>query len=546
MDLWSWISDLPNSDDWSPADSTSELTFHLATSSTPNRLSNKTHHTDTTTDQSSLQFKARRKFSSNSDLLAITFYVSYGEKALWVSDTCQVHSDNTFLPLVLQLLQETISRSPTAHDSITTTCPRSQLQKLKPDSVAWILDSHSPESFSSFFNLVFLARLFWLCACDAPSEVGSLYFKSILTPNLEAFSCTQLPVLRAFFVSAGIDVELCIMRTFGYMLTKWLMLRELGVGLQLLTPSYNLRFSYAAETHGLWVLKGYAPLMAMTRCHSSTVNNGYPVFEAKESVLKYALAHQQIEAVIQLEYSVEFKENFILVNARVDNIRIHVAKLGFNKGEENGYMHERHFPSRVRVWIGPEIGASYVTGLTLGRSTDNIEKETETQKILKGSFGKTKVPKMKTMTRTTTRTKMRTWRWDQDSDGHMAIFDTTLCDNTTGIEIATWQPYGGDDVGGGGGGGGHGNGDEVGQSFQKRYTGANRSFTKSGNWVFGEGLEGVKWRLNKEMEGSVLKWRIGGQIWLSYFPNEVKSSYFETRCVEWCDEVDLPLILGAY
>jgi len=42
----------------------------------------------------------------------------------------------------------------------------------------------------------------------------------------------------------------------------------------------------------------------------------------------------------------------------------------------------------------------------------------------------------------------------------------------------------------------------------------------------------------------VLKWRIGGQVWVSYFPNEVKSSYFETRCVEWCDEVDLPLIPG--
>jgi hypothetical protein len=24
----------------------------------------------------------------------------------------------------------------------------------------------------------------------------------------------------------------------------------------------------------------------------------------------------------------------------------------------------------------------------------------------------------------------------------------------------------------------------------------------------------------------------------------VKSSYFETRCMEWCDEVDLPLIPG--
>ncbi|KAJ9551946.1 hypothetical protein OSB04_015991 [Centaurea solstitialis] len=537
MDLWSWISDLPTSDQWSPTDPTSELTFPLTTPTPKN--------------DHSLEFKARRKFSSNSDLLAITFYVSYQEKPLWVSDTCQLHTHNTtntFLPLVLQLLQETISRSPTAHDSISATCPRSNLQKLKPDPVSWILDTHSSESFSTFFNLVFLARLFWLCACDAPSEVGALYFKSILAPNLGGFSGDHSPVLRAFFVSAGVDVELAIMRTFGYMLTKWLMLREVGVGLQMLTPSCNLGrwFSYAAETHGLWVLKGYAPVMATTRCHAHTVvgGNGSPVFEAKESVLKYALAHQQVEAVIQFEYSVEVKEGFILVNARVDNIRIHVAKLGFGKGNEgNGYMHERHFPSRVRVWVGPEVGASYVTGLTLGRSTDNVEKETETQKTLKGSFGNTKVPKMKTMTRTTTRTKARAWRWDQDSEGNMAIFDSTLCDNTTGVEIATWQPSCGDDVVGGGG---RGNRDEVAQGFQKRYTGVNRSFTKSGNWVLGEGLEGVKWRLNKEMEGSVLKWRIGGQIWLSYFPNEVKSSYFETRCVEWCDEVDLPLILGAY
>ncbi|KAK9077200.1 hypothetical protein SSX86_005536 [Deinandra increscens subsp. villosa] len=520
MDLWSWISDLPYSDDWSSTDSASELTFPLAS------------HDST---ESPLQLNARRKFSSNSDLLAITLYVSYQEKALWVSDTCQVNSDKPFLPLVLQLLQEIISRSPTAHDSITGACPRSHLQKLKPDSVSWTLDSHSPESFSAFFNLVFLARLFWLCACDAPSEVGSLYFNSMLAPNLEAFSSTHAPVLRAFFVSAGVDVELAIMRTFGYMLTKCLLLQEVGVGLQLLTPSYkNLGFSYAAETHGLWVLKGYAPLMAMTRSRADVTNGRRPVFEPKESVLKYALAHQQIEVVIQLEYSIEVKDNFILVKARVDNIRVHVAKLGFNKNEENNiYMYERHFPSRVRVWVGPESGASYVTSLTLGRSTDNIEKETETEKTLKSSFGETKVPNMKAMTRTTSRTKARTWRWDHDSDGHVAIFDATLCDNMTGVE-----PYVGDD------GGANGR-DQVGQSFQKRYMGANRSFTKSGNWVFGEGLEGVKWRLNKEMEGSVLKWRIGGEVWVSYFPNEVKSSYFETRRVEWCDEVDLPLILGA-
>ncbi|GJY59556.1 hypothetical protein Tco_0459448 [Tanacetum coccineum] len=518
MDLWSWINELPNSDEW-PTDPSSELAFPLASS----------------TD--ALQLKARRKFTSNSDLLSITFYISYEENPLWVSDTCQVNSNKPFLPLVLQLLREIISRSPNAHDSINTTCPRSNLQKLKLEPVAWVLESHSPETFASFFNLVFLARLFWLCACDAPSEVGSVYFNSMLAPNLEAFSSAHAPVLRAFCVASGIDVELSIMRTFGYMLTKCLMLKEVGVGLQLLTPSCNVGFSYAAETHGLWVLKGYAPLMAMARCRSK-VNDARSLFESKESVLKYSLAHQQLEVVVQLEYSVEFKENYILVNARVDNIRVHVAKLGFNKDEENVYMNERHFPSRVRVWVGPEAGSSYVTGLSLGRSTDNNEKEIETQKVVKASFGKMKVPKMKTMTRTTTRTTAKTWRWDQDSDGHVAIFDATLCDNTTGVEVSTWQPHVGDGNGA--------NGDQVDQSFRKRYTGVNRSFTKSGNWVLGEGLEGVKWRLNKDMEGSVLKWRIGGQIWVSYFPNEVKSSYFETRCVEWCDEVDLPLIQGAY
>ncbi|GJS23640.1 hypothetical protein Tco_0452272 [Tanacetum coccineum] len=442
MDLWSWITELPNSDEW-PTDPSSELAFPLASST------------------ESLQLKARRKFTSISDLLSITFYISYEEKPL----------------------------------------------------------------------------LFWLCACDAPSEVGSVYFDSMLAPNLEAFSSAHAPVLRAFCVASGIDVELSIMRTFGYMLTKCLMLKEVGVGLQLLTPSCNVGFSYAAETHGLWVLKGYAPLMAMARC-CSKVNDAHSLFESKESVLKYALAHQQVEVLVQLEYSVEFKENYIKVHARIDNIRVHVAKVGFNKDEENVYMNERNFPSRVWVWVGPEAGSSYVTGLSLGRSTDNNEKDIETQKVVKASFGKMKVPKMKTMTRTTTRTTAKTWRWDQDSDGHVAIFDAALCDNTTGVEVSTWQPHVGDGNGA--------NGDQVDQSFRKRYTGVNRSFTKSRNWVLGEGLEGVKWRLNKDMEGSVLKWRIGGQIWVSYFPNEVKSSYFETRCVEWCDEVDLPLIQGAY
>lgn len=321
------------------------------------------------------------------------------------------------------------------------------------------------------------------------------------------------------------------MRTLGYMLAKWLILKEVnGVGLQALTPR-GIGFSYATETHGLWVMKGYAPVWGMNHTRCNTRINMFNLADAKEAVLKYALAHQQLEAVIQLEYSVGFNDGFIMVNALVDNIRLHVAKLGFGTSEEDAYVDERHFPSRVRVWVGPEVGSTYMVGLSLGKSTNNMEREVEMQRILKGKSGKLKVPKVKAMERSSTRTKTKNWRWDQDVEGNAAVFDATLCDNATGLEVATWRSS---------------NGISLGNSFRRRYSGAHRPFTKSRGLVFArdECGEGVGWRLSKDMEGSVLKWRIGCQIWLSYWPNEISSSYFETRCVEWCDEVDLPLIVG--
>ncbi|KAM7460230.1 hypothetical protein LguiB_007040 [Lonicera macranthoides] len=521
MDLWSWICELPNSDEWTS--SFSPLTYQLGATKPTQLNKNMTQ---------SIHLKVERAIVPDLDSTVITFSVCYEEKTLWVSDTCQLSSHNPFLPLVLQLIQEIVSRAPVGHD---ITCPRSQLQKLKPDPVAWILDTHSPESISTFFNLIFLTRLFWVCVCDAPSEVGSLYFSSLLAPNLDAFSCKDAPVLRSFFISIGTDVELCFMRTFGYMLAKWLILKEVGVGLQVLTPlsSHTLGFSYATESHGLWVLKGYIPVLAMPRTRFNGPKNQYPVIDAKESVLRYALAHQQLEAVIQLEYTVGFCDGFIQVNTRVNNLRFHVVKLGFNKNCDDSYADERHFPSRIRVWVGPEAGASYVAGLTLGRSTENVEREKEIQKVWKGSFGKMKIPRVKATAKMTTRTKTKNWRWDQDAEGNVSIFDGIMCDNTTGVEVSTWKPSSGS-----------GGAEQLESSFRKRYTGANRSFTKSGGLVFAgdECGEGVGWRLKKETEGSVLRWRIGGQVWLSYCPNEINSSYFETRCVEWCDEVDLPLI----
>ncbi|XP_061373875.1 uncharacterized protein LOC133316168 [Gastrolobium bilobum] len=526
MDIWSWISELPNSDEWSESDSSPK--FELA-SSEPGE--------DNST--SSIHLKAERTSGSDSEAV-VTFTVCLqgfhpfnAQKPLWVSEKCHLSSQNPFLPLLLQLLQEIISLSPTAHDS---TCPRSQLQKLKPEPIAWIMDSHTPESLSTFFNLVFTMRLFWLCVCDAPSEAGSLYFHSLLAPTLETTSSRLASILRTFFITVGVDTELCFMRTLGYIIAKWCIIRELGVGLQTLVPSTpcrNPKFSYAAEAHGLWVLKGYAPVMTMKLARTNGQKSQFPGIDAKESLLRYALAHHQLEAHVQLEYTVGFFDGFIQVNARVDNIRLHVVRLGFNQNDDVDFIEEKHFPSRIRVWVGPEIGAAYVAGLSLGRSTENKEGEVEIQKIVKGNFEKSEIAKVKASARTSRRTRNRSWRMDQEAEGNAAIFDVVLCDNMTGQEVGTWKPT-------------SRAGDDPVHGLRGRYVGANRPFGKNGSVVIAgdEYGEEVGWRLSKEMEGSVLKWRIGGEFWVSYWPNQAKGSYFETRCVEWCDEVDLPLIRG--
>lgn len=314
------------------------------------------------------------------------------------------------------------------------------------------------------------------------------------------------------------------------------------MGLQTLVPSppcRNPRLSYAAEAHGLWVLKGYAPVMTMKLARSNGQKSQlFPGMDAKESILRYTLAHHQLEAHVQLEYTVGFYDGFIQVNAHVDNIRLHVARLGFKNSDDVDFHfieEEKHFPSRARVWVGPEIGAAYVAGLSLGRSTENSEGEVEIQKVVKGNFEKSKVSKVKASARSSRRMQTRSWRMDQDAEGNAAIFDVVLFDNVTGQEVGTWKPTGK-------------TGNDPIHGLRGRYVGANRPFTKSGSVVIAgdEYGEGVGWRLSKEMEGSVLKWRIGGEFWVSYWPNSQAkgSSYYETRCVEWCDEVDLPLIHG--
>lgn len=310
LDIWSWICELPASAG-SHSSSALELVTSIPNCDGPKR---------------SIQLQASwTTIGPNSEEAAIIFslflkgfesHQRLQPGPIWVSDACPLSSDKPFLPLLLQLLRETISRSPAAQDS---TCPHSKLGELRSEPVAWIIDSHAPESLSGFFNLLFIKRLFWLCCFDAPGEVGSFYFHSLLAPYIEALEWNHAPILNKFLASVGADAEVRFTRSLGYILAKWLILREVGgAGLKTLAmpAQRNGRFilSYATEAHGLWILKGYAPIQAMKVINSSDLLKKFPVTEAKDSVLKYVLAHQQLEAVIQMEYSVKFCEGYIQVS----------------------------------------------------------------------------------------------------------------------------------------------------------------------------------------------------------------------------------------
>lgn len=114
------------------------------------------------------------------------------------------------------------------------------------------------------------------------------------------------------------------------------------------------------------------------------------------------------------------------------------------------------------------------------------------------------------------------------------MFEGVLCDPATGTEISAWR---GDNNNNNGGAGDPRNG------MRRRYGGPGRAFSKMrGLVVAGDELpEEVTWRVGREAEGRTLPWRVGLKAWLTYLPNQVRSRHFETRCVEWAHEVDLPL-----
>ncbi|CAN6482441.1 unnamed protein product [Victoria cruziana] len=501
MEISKWIADLPCMEGWSgPAGSSNN--FELMGS-----------HDG---QGKSLILTAERTSGSKQESL-ITFSLSLAGLAdesttLWVSNTFSISEnmiEEALVPLLVQLLEEIINRAPNTSD-VT-------LFKLSPDLSNTLL-SYSAESLYHFLDFIFTCRFFWLCLCNAPSEIGSLFFRKF-SSKLVSSSCKR--ILKAFLTSVGADSELKFMRSLSYIYTKLLILKNFDTKSK--EPKLGIySSSYVNASCDFLVFKGYSPLLAMNQEWSNEYKPGL-LLDTAESVLRYTLAHQQLETVVQFEHSVHRLDNYVKVDFRIDNIRINVSQLRFNGSEL--LCDEKHFPSRIHIALGPKLGSSYVVTTSLGRSTPNNEKEIKSQKTIKGNFVKTKFPTLKSTARTATGTRVKSWTVDHAAEGDTATLDMILCDNSSGVEVAAWRPSANSQS-------------DPRSSFRKRYSGANRAFGKAGGVVFAgdEYGEQLSWRLKKDVEGRELSWKVGCRVWLTYIPNDCKSSYLETRCVQWEEE----------
>lgn len=470
-------------------------------------------------------------------------------RVLWTSVAFAAASEVApRLLLLAQLLDEVTALSP----SVPSLSKKPDLSESNLDAevVSTVIGATGTDG-SPFFSLALLMRLFWLCALEAPADLGFLFFQALGKDIERALGGCAPAALGALLLSVGPDVEERFMRSLGYMLAKWCLLREMQSAPKPSAKPDVACLSYATNVHGLWVLRGYAPVLAIPRVAGATSTatiTALPHELPEEPALRYGLVHQQLEAVAHVEYTVSVRgDSFIVVGVRVDNIRVRVVRLGYRKNgdtdttgteedvdDDHVLDGERHFPSRIRLWVGPRFGSSYATGPSLGRSTGNPEREVETTRTVKGAFsGATKLggdPRVKAKMRSSSRARNRSWRWEQEAEGSAGVFEGVLCDPATGTEVSAWRP-------------GSREADPR-SGMRRRYGGPGRAFSKMrGLVVAGDELpEEVTWRVGREAEGRTMRWRLGLKVWLSYLPNEVRSRHFETRCVEWAHEVELPLL----
>ncbi|CAN6203460.1 unnamed protein product [Urochloa humidicola] len=378
------------------------------------------------------------------------------------------------------------------------------------------------EDSGKSFNLAAVTLATLVTIYEAPSNLRHEFIEKIsaqLMRNEMRYAAKKL------MLALGSNVEELWMRSVNLAATNWAMegLRS-GGG----SPSPFAVFSYALSASRLWKVQVYCPVMAMVMEH--------PSHQTKDEKLLFSLNYQQLEAVIQLVYKVTFKENWIDVAVKVDNIRCDLVQLVSEAlMAKQGYgSDEKHVPSRVSVQLTP-MAQPDILSLSVGRSTDipvhEVGLDASLGLAMPASMG------MVVSAHETVTGALRPWKLEHSAHGNTASLG--------------WFLHGG----AGGGAGGRevfsGEPPRRGLGLLRRpkswlrdrytYTDPGRPFTRSGGVVFAgdEYGEGVCWRMRPAAAGKTVEWEVRGRVWVTYWPNKRRTMHTETRMLEFKEVLQL-------
>lgn len=157
-------------------------------------------------------------------------------------------------------------------------------------------------------NFLFLALAFVVSIYEAPQDIRCDCIDTLTAQ----FACswareTSKKLMRLL----GSNPEEQWMRSMNLAITNWLMdLRAMSRELK--APSQM--YSSAISGLGLWKVQLYCPLIAMEieKCNSNVQD---------DEKLGFSLNYHQLEGVLQLNYQVMVRENWIDVLVSIDNVR---------------------------------------------------------------------------------------------------------------------------------------------------------------------------------------------------------------------------------
>ncbi|XP_043699335.1 uncharacterized protein LOC122650100 [Telopea speciosissima] len=373
------------------------------------------------------------------------------------------------------------------------------------------------DNFKDIFNLSFLTLTLFICIYEAPHELRSGCLNTLKNHLTTPQSREASKLLMRFL---GSNIEEQWMRSLNLSITNWVI--ELQESNHLLVTPSPL-FSYAISTAGLWKVQLYCPVIAMKIENSSS--------SSSDERLNFSLKYHHLEGVIQFTYKVVVQDKWVDVMVNTDNIRCDVIRLVSETlmAERGVGAAEKHFPSRISLQLTPTFQTS-VLSVSVGKSSQNPTHEIGMEKTIEGTFDAPNhfglnISAAESMTMT-----LKPWKFEQSVIGDTANLNWFLHDGTDGREVFSSKPS------------------KLALAqpkawFKNRYSNAQRPFTKVGGVIFAgdEYGESVWWKVDRGAIGKTMEWEIRGRIWLTYWPNKHRTSYNETRRLEFKEILNLYL-----